>query len=252
MLDFLLIVIAMLSSALAAPVDEINGIARNADVNAPLTTGAGVVGALAILIGLFLVLAGVRLFKLALFAGGFLLFSNLTALVLVKLAPAEGFSDMVLLLVPIGVGILGGLIAYKVWRFGVSLIGGLGGAFVALLILGSTNGGLFQSELTRYIFIAIFAAIGAFAIHWFEKPVLVLSTSLVGGYLIMFGIDVFVKTGFTNAAMAFLFKNADGQDIVYTASGSVIAMMAGVVVLTVGGCIYQYRSNEGKVYREGI
>ena len=217
-----------------------------------ITTSSTIFAVGAIILGLFLVFAGTRMFKMALFAAGFVVFSNLAAFVLILVSPDEGFSEVVMTLVPIFIGILGGFIAYKLWRFGLSLVGFLGGAFVALLILGVKSGGVIESGIGKVLFVLGLGIVGAVLIQILEKPALVFSTSLAGSYLVFYGVDVFARTGFANSSISSLYRLKEGQVVVYDTSGPVIGMMIGVVALTVIGCVSQYRSIEGKNYRDGI
>ena len=239
----MLFLIAFCLQVLAAPLDG---------TSSGIATTSIVFGVGAIILGLFLVFAGVRMFKLALFAAGFVVFSNLAGFVLVLVAPDEGFSDLVMILVPIAFGIIGGFISYKLWQFGLSLVGFLGGSFVALLILGVKSGGVIESGLGKILFVVGMGIVGAVLIQILEKPALVFSTSLAGSYLTFYGIDVFARTGFANSSLSSLYQLREGQAIVYDTSGPVIGMMVGVLVLTIIGCFSQYRSIQGKDYREGI
>ena len=231
-------------NVLAAPIDG---------ATSSISTSSAVFGVGAIVLGLFLVFAGIRMFKIALFAAGFVVFSNLAAFVLVLVAPDEGFSELVMILVPILFGIVGGLISYKLWQFGLSLVGFLGGAFVALFILGVKSGGLIQSGVGTVLFVVGMGIVGAILIQIFEKPALIVSTSLAGSYLVFYGIDVFARTGFANSSQASLYQLKEGQQVVvYDTSGPVIGMMVGVIVLAIIGVGSQYKIIDGKGYREGV
>ena len=74
---------------------------------------------------------------------------------MVKVEPTSGYSDRewLILLVPSGVGILGAFIALKLWRFGLSSIGGLGGAALAITILSMGANGLINTDIGRFIFV---------------------------------------------------------------------------------------------------
>ncbi|KAJ3339873.1 hypothetical protein HDU91_000929, partial [Kappamyces sp. JEL0680] len=156
-LNMLLALLLLCSTIFAAP------IATTIDSLEATTTSSKVVGGLSILLGLFVAFFGYKLFR-------------------VNVEPDSGYSnrELLLLLVPFIVGLIGGFIAYKLWRFGLSLIGALGGAALAMIILSFGTNGLITSETGRIIFVIVCAFIGGAVIQFFEKPVIIGSTALLG------------------------------------------------------------------------
>jgi hypothetical protein len=67
-------------------------------------------------------------------------------------------------------------------------------------------------------------------IHYFEKPAIIGSTSLLGSYTAFVGIDGFVKTGFYLSLQVLLYGGAQVKDFQYTANGGTIGMSIGVLV----------------------
>jgi Domain of unknown function (DUF4203) len=144
-----------------------------------------VAGILLILAGIAVTFFGFRLFKPCLAIAGFLLFTMIGYIILTRVEPSGGYAnrDTVLLLGPLAIGLIGALLSLKLVRFGISVIGALGGAALALFILSWKSDGLISSEAGRIIFICLCAVIGSLVIHWFEKPVVIVSTSMLGSYL---------------------------------------------------------------------
>ena len=104
-----------------------------------------------------------------------------------------------MILVPIVAGIIGAIIAYKLYRVGLSIVGFLGGAALALLLLSfKTNGiiksltelGIIDVDYGRVIFIVVLGVVGAVLINFFEFPVIVGATALLGSFTVFLGIGI--------------------------------------------------------------
>jgi hypothetical protein len=166
-----------------------------------------------------------------------------------KVAPPEGYSDVIMITIPIVTGLLGALIAYRLWRFGLSLVGFLGGSALALILLSTKTGGLIESPMGRVAFVIALGIIAGILIHFLEIPVLIGSTSIAGAYATVFGVDIFLKTGFASIFQLLLNNINQTPDIIFTADGKVIAMIVAVIILTLLGCIVQYRANQNRKHR---
>ena len=236
----LVILSTLCRQAIAAPIDG---------AVPAMTFTTAVQGVFSIILGTFLSFFGTKLFKYALFFAGYLVFSMITYFILITFRVNN---NLVLILVPFVVGTIGGLIAWKLWKFGVSVIGFLGGAFLAVLILGLKTGGVIESVIGKLIFVVVFGIVGAIVIQLFERPALIVSTSFAGSYLVFFGIDLFVRTGFSNSYNSIVLQITNGQSATYELSGSVIGMLVGVVLMTLIGCLAQYRMNQGKDHRDDL
>ncbi|KAI8896000.1 hypothetical protein BC833DRAFT_511348, partial [Globomyces pollinis-pini] len=161
---------------------------------------------LSILIGALLIFSGLKVFRATLFILGFFFFSNLSYGFLLRYEPAGGYSQRswILLLVPFVVGILGGILARTIWKFGISLAGFLGGMTVAMMILGIKDEGLIENDTARLIFIIVFGIVGVVLVNIFEKPSLIGGTSLIGSYTLFSGLDYFLRTGFRDTIKGLL------------------------------------------------
>ena len=120
-------------------------------------------------------------------------------MLLTKFQPEGGYSnaDAVLFWGSLAIGILGGLLALFVYRVGITLLGILAGFLAATWILSLKSGGLIQDQTGRIIFIVVLCLVGAIIVHFFEKIVIITSSSLGGAYSIVYGVDTFTKTGYT-------------------------------------------------------
>ena len=135
-----------------------------------------------------------------------------------------------------------------IWRLGLAAIGALGGFFLALFILSCKSDGVIQSGIGRSIFIAIFCILGAILISFFEKPILILSTSIVGSFSFIYGVDIFAHKGFIQAVRVFLGERS--LSATYELTGVVIGMLVSVLILAGIGMVVQYRLSKNHEHRK--
>ncbi|KAJ3124916.1 hypothetical protein HK098_000743 [Nowakowskiella sp. JEL0407] len=208
-----------------------------------LNWSTGTAGVILICTGLVMAFFGYMLFKVVLFIAGFLGFGALAYVGLNIIrnsfpSTAQAFTDngaVIYFVVVLVVGALGGGLTVCLWRVGLSVIGGLLGFVVATTIQQAVDGGLIKSEVGRIVFIAIIVIIFAIAIHFLERPLLIIGTSVPGAYATIWGIDVFVQTGFKDAVVVVL-QNA-GKITVTT---NVWIMIGAFLALSVIGILVQF------------
>lgn len=168
---------------------------------------------------------------------------------MIRVEPESGYAnrDLLLLLVPAALGLLGAFIAYRLWRFGLFLIGALGGASLANLLMNMGLRNVLPTDTARIVFVIIMAILGGFLIHFIEKPAIICSTALLGSYTAFLGLDTFTDTGFNTSLQNVLFAGSNAQTSV---SGSELGMVAGVIVLFSVGSIYQFKSTKNHKHRD--
>jgi Domain of unknown function (DUF4203) len=212
------------------------------------SAAAKTIAGLSIALGLFIAFTGYRLFKAALAIAGFVAFSNLAYFILVRSEPSQGYGDsrlLILILVPVIAGFIGSAIAYKFYKIGLTIVGFLGGASLAILLLSLKQDGIIESDVGRIVFIVIMGIVGAILINFFEKPMIMSATAMLGSLTAFLGFDTFVQTGFYETTQLFLFGGLSAQDIRYTASSGVIGMIIGTIVLTIIAIGVQYKTCVG-------
>ncbi|KAJ3272554.1 hypothetical protein HDU76_010901 [Blyttiomyces sp. JEL0837] len=180
---------------------------------------------------------------------GFIFGACLTYAILTLAEPGNGYPsrDWVLLIGCVVGGLLVGGIALCLHGLAISLIGSIGGLVLALFILGFNTGGVIQSGWGRFIFILIFMIIGAIIAIKVERWAVIVATSLVGGFGVIYGIDCYAHTGFKDGAALFLGGGSDRFNVVvFEVNSKVIAMSISVLVLAAIGTFVQYRMNIGR------
>ncbi|KAJ3409006.1 hypothetical protein HDV05_004655, partial [Chytridiales sp. JEL 0842] len=234
---------------------SINNAASQLSTGYQLTLQQGILGAVLIAIGLFLLIAGFKLWKPTIFLAGFLLASSIGYTILLRVEPAQGYDpsarDNILLFGSLAIGLLGGLIVLCVRQVGLAAIGAIGGYALAIFILGFTNNGIIQVGWGRIVFILAFIIIAIVLVFFVEKWVVIVSTSMAGAYLVVLGIDMYAKTGFAMASQSFFQSGTRFDSTVFTVNGKVIAMTASVAVLAIVGVVVQSRMNAGRSLTTG-
>jgi hypothetical protein len=205
------------------------------------TTGK-VIGAVSILLGLIITFFGYQLLDLIIGVCGFIVFGDLAYFILVRAEPPSGYGDgrgYILLIVPIVVGILGALLAYSIFRLGLALVGFLGGASLAILILSFGTHGLIQNDWGRLVFIGVLGLVMAIAIQFAERPIVIIATAIAGSLAVFMGLDSFINTGFNQITQLFLFRGIGVEGLSHQATAEVWYMIAATIVLAIIGAVYQ-------------
>jgi hypothetical protein len=189
-----------------------------------------------IVFGLFLTFTGYRLLKATIFICGFALLFQVSLTLLIKYEPHKGYinRDLVLLLAPLACGLVGGFLAYSLFRFGIFLVGAFGGWALAALILGFRSGDLITKDIWQFLFFICFAAIGGFLALNYEDSILKIVTAVGGSYTVFVGIDIFAKTGFSSFAHKFISKES-----ISTYKDSSYGMLCGFIALACAGWFSQ-------------
>ncbi|XP_057316752.1 uncharacterized protein LOC130657766 [Hydractinia symbiolongicarpus] len=94
-------------------------------------------------------------------------------------------------------GLVVGVLTTSLYRFGVFLIGKCLGILVALFILHSAVDVHTTSKLLISGIVTIMAFIFGSLTWRCERPLLILSTSLLGSFFVLCGIDIFVRSNFS-------------------------------------------------------
>ena len=170
-----------------------------------LTASAIASGVICIVFGLLFLFAGYRLLKPMLFLAGLYVFTILGFAILTKAQPAGGYpnSDAVLFWGSLAIGVLGGILSLVLFQFGLTMLGVLAGFCLSVFILSLKSGGLIESAGGRIALIVVLCLLGAILIHFFEKPLIIIFSSMGGSYSIVYGIDTFAKMGYVATLRAY-------------------------------------------------
>jgi len=252
----LLFVLTLLTTSLASPIalqergdDDVPNPQSGPFNTSPLTWQPIVLGVVSILTGIYFCFLGYRFFRLTMFIVGFWFFGNVAYIILSHAGVAD---NTILLIVSIVIGLLLGLLLALCYQVGIYLLGALAGYTLALWILSFKAGGLIPSRAGQIIFIVVLAIIGLVLSIFFERFVLIIATSFLGAFLIIFGIDIFVRTGYANVVDGLL--NGTFSTI-QNETWQVYLMLAATFVLFLIGVAVQYATSWkrlGTGYRAGV
>ncbi|KAI8826733.1 uncharacterized protein EV422DRAFT_8094 [Fimicolochytrium jonesii] len=203
------------------------------------------IGAIILIItGLLFIFSGHKLFKLILFIAGFYTGSVLAFIILSQIeAKGHSFGDsrsIIFLVVGVVLGLIVGSLFQCVWKLGLIAIGAILGFTLAMFVLSLAKNGLISQGTGRTIFIIALTIIGGVLVLFFEKPILVLGTSVGGAFAVMFGVDIFTKVGLVEASQQFLAGNA-----LYEPDKWVYVELAAWAILAVVGIIAQWNGLRG-------
>ncbi|KAI7872629.1 uncharacterized protein EV154DRAFT_556467 [Mucor mucedo] len=224
-------------------------------------------GALLMTLGLFMMLMGFPFFIVTMAITGLLLGSSVTWVCLHAAEPPLGYPmpSTFYLACCIGGGLLLAGISLFWWKVTMYLLCGAAGYLLSLYIWTWREDFILQDILARNI---IGLALGFIFILGFvlvEFATVILSTSLIGAYAFIFGLDLFVKTGFLigfknildfnrhltgnhdyiDASTAKPMDEASRFYAHYTINTKVYGMLAAVVGLWMVSSIWQRYYNSG-------
>jgi hypothetical protein len=104
----------------------------------------------------------------------------------------------------------------------------------------------FDADTLRYICMAVCVLIGAFLGYKLNDPIIILSTSLLGGYLIMKGISIFSKNYLDEALLIDLVKNGEWEEFQHQRGGWSYFYLGLWAVLTIVGIYLQCKNKNKK------
>ncbi|CAM0137294.1 hypothetical protein VKS41_005005 [Umbelopsis sp. WA50703] len=194
-----------------------------------------------LLTGLYLCFAGGVHQQTTVFLVGFWVGANVAYIILTNAKP-DGYGSntaTILLVVSIIVGLLfGGLLACCFF-LAIYLLGAFAGYMFALWILAWASNGVIQTGWGRAVLIIVCVIVGVILMHFLEKFVFIIASAFIGAFLIMLGIDVYVKAGLLEAVSS-LVHGTTSVDALWEATPKLRGELAGVAILAIVGAIVQF------------
>ncbi|KAI8362588.1 hypothetical protein BD560DRAFT_404258 [Blakeslea trispora] len=205
-----------------------------------ISSRMGALGGVLIALGIFLCSFGFRLSKIMLCVMGLLTFGSMTWIALANLRPESGYSrdEITMIVVPVGVGVVGAIVYYVLWNIALYLVGAFGGFVFAVFICSWKSNFVIEHLIGRYCFIGGMALAFAILIWAALRPALFFTTSFVGAYIIMFGIDCLARTGFIAGPQALLNRNPRHM-IEYRLSTTIYVLLAMVIAAFLFSLVWQ-------------
>ncbi|KAI9358391.1 hypothetical protein BD770DRAFT_343737 [Pilaira anomala] len=214
-----------------------------------ITPQNGVVGALLIVLGLYLMVFGFRSFRITLAVCGFLSFGLITWVAMANNQPFYGYinNDITMIAVPFGLGILGAIIYALFWNISIYLIGALGGFALAMYILCCKANLLIANVVARAALLVALPFFMSFITYFAEVYVLLFTFSFVGAYCFIVGVEFLAHTGYLAGIKSILDGNPYHQ-VVYVISKNVIILIVFIGILFLISFGWQFTYNKGQKF----
>ncbi|KAI9020513.1 hypothetical protein DFJ74DRAFT_673489 [Hyaloraphidium curvatum] len=207
-------------------------------------------GIVLLLGGLYWCFLGYRNFRASMFIAGLLVGTMFMYVLLANFRPAGGYnvaSESGLFIgASLAVGIVFGVGTVFLWPVGLFFIGALGGFFFALFIEGWKTGGTVTSRPGQIALLVIPTFTLAVLPLVFERPSVIVGTTITGSYITIMGIDAFVRTGFDVLIMSYMHARLPG--FFYLVTPRVYGMLGGVMGFCLAGLLFQFLLNKEGVH----
>lgn len=236
--SFALLTLSLASQALGASGGS-PPTARQAYDWANLSWQSGVAAIFIICIGLFLCFMGKRMFKPFLGLVGFVAGFLWAATIMGMVKDHVDFTDWVPWIIACIVGLIAGAICMYMWKVGVLVGAGLGGFVLSNYLMSLKVGGLIANQYGRNAL--VFGAVASCVLlaWFFESIVIVVTSAITGAVLAIFGLDVYVKSGFAQQ----LYEQVTSKTFTLQAfHGPIMWMFASAAALAVVGALFQLLS----------
>ncbi|KAJ3299018.1 hypothetical protein HK104_010101 [Borealophlyctis nickersoniae] len=242
-------ILLLATTVIAAPSSIDDDWSMRVNGDRVFTTHAIILAIICFVVGIVFLFAGLKFFPIVTGLAGFYVFSVIGYIILTRLEPDEGYTHRatVLLIGSLAIGLLGLFLGFCLWQLGVAFIGGIAGFSLAMWLLSLRDGGLIHSEVGRIILVVALVVVGIVLVFVFERLFLIIATSIIGAYLITFGIDLFAQTGFIGESRAFLRNIDDGQNH-FTVTSEMTGVLVTFAVLTVIGIVVQWFTTRAVVH----
>ncbi|CAO3563236.1 unnamed protein product [Mortierella alpina] len=152
-------------------------------------------GLLFLFFGTIEVLHGYKYIRFTMLVAGFLVWASAAVMIMLIVDISSGHyqTSSVYFAVWFIVGFIGSLVSFYFWHVGIVLTGAYGMFVLVAIVFTAVN---LQNYVLRYTILALCLVLGGILTYKFERLSVILSTSIGGAYSMMFGLDMFVQTGF--------------------------------------------------------
>ncbi|KAG9303723.1 hypothetical protein G9A89_018620 [Geosiphon pyriformis] len=188
-----------------------------------------------IVAGTFEVFQGYKYIRITLFLMSYLFFSTVTLVILLLLNNVTGNIDSVSFYFAIWLfaGLTGGFLGYFYWPLGLMLTGAYGAFSISICPIAMANIESYTIRCSLTIALMISFVI---AVHFFERYVIIITTSFGGAYTTMYGIDMFVGQRFRDMIEL---MSPDGYLRFYP-DVPIYLMISEMIILAIFGIWYEF------------
>ncbi|KAI8065618.1 hypothetical protein BC940DRAFT_348020 [Gongronella butleri] len=240
------------ASATSSPTatNTANGLASDHTIygdDSRITIQMGVVGGVFLALSLYLLAVGYRFFRSTLATFGFLAFGLVTWVGLTNCQPSSGYAsnDITMIVVPAGLGVLGGAACFLFWSVGLYVIAGVGGLAFAMFILCWRSDLLITSDIARACYLVAVPLVFAGLTFLLERHVLIFAIAFTGAYLFTLGVDVLAHTGYLAGIRTLIDRNP-AHTVHYDVSRNVYVLLAVTLFLFLVSYGWQHLTSRGR------
>ncbi|KAF9948199.1 hypothetical protein BGZ70_002316 [Mortierella alpina] len=199
-------------------------------------------GLLFLFFGAIEVLHGYKYIRFTMLVAGFLVWASAAVMIMliVDISSGNYQTSGVYFAVWFIVGFIGSLVSFYFWHVGIVLTGAYGMFVLVAIVFTAVN---LQNYVLRYTVLALCLVLGGVLTYKFERISVILSTSIGGAYSMMFGLDMFVQTGF-RATFHVILSQSTAR--FHPVLGTWI-MIGAVPVIAIVGIVYELWRHEEPV-----
>jgi len=230
----------LVQSACAAASDSAMSVLNSTD---DIKVGPAILAVVGIAVGVFMLVVGYRLFRIAIFVCGFILGGIGVASFLEWVFANRSWMATASWVGFFVGGLLVGLIAMSMYTLSIFVAGATGGVLLAFTIHTSFAYRIWESHPNIVLLVlAVLLGIvfGVLALK-LEKPVIIISTSFIGAIAIAWGIGYFAGDFPNGADLKRSTAGGINGDTLIAIPDAWWAYLAGIVVLFVLGLYIQFR-----------
>ncbi|CAO3599882.1 unnamed protein product [Absidia cylindrospora] len=212
-----------------------------------------ILSSLCILLAIFFIVFSFQYFIFTMAAVGFVFASSATWVILTLAESKEGYpsASIVYMCGSLGAGAIVAGASMYFWRATLPFLGGFAGFTLGMYLWMWREDHVITNVYAR-IFTAIGIGVGlAVLTYVVESMVVVLATSFLGGFLLILGLDIVLRTGLLQA-IRYLFNTNPFRNIVYHVDNKIYGMLSGILGVFLISVILQSYIHRGRRFGVNI
>ncbi|TMW64680.1 hypothetical protein Poli38472_011560 [Pythium oligandrum] len=220
-----------------------------------ISVGEGILAAVTIAVGVVMLVAGYRLFRVAIFVSGFVLGGLGVASLLEYIFENKSWIETASWIGFFVGGVIVGILAMSLYSLSIFVAGAAGGVLLAFTLQTTVAHKIYPSQpnVVLIVLAVVLGLICGVLALKLEKPVLVIATSFIGAVAVAWGIGYYAGE-FPNGAdlKHYRTEESDGHWI-YSIPDAWWGYLAGIVVLFALGLFIQFRKTgrDGNYHKVG-
>ncbi|KAG2502675.1 hypothetical protein JM18_009825, partial [Phytophthora kernoviae] len=215
-----------------------------------IKVGGSILAIVAMAVGAVMVVMGYRLFRATLFAVGFVAGGVGVAMIVEHVFDDKSWVVTASWVAFVVGGLICGSIVVSLYSLGIFIAGAAAGVALAMMIHNSFGYEIYPShpQVVLIVLCIVLGILGGVLTIKLEKPVLIVSTSLFGAAILVWGVGYFAGDFPSSSDLReYASKDING-DWVYSIPDAWWGYLAGILVLFVLGLFVQFR----KTGRDGV